>query len=364
MSREGSPKREAAAALPEADGTGLGRSAAAVVRLEAAALEVLAQRLEGAGATAFANTLERLTKTVGNDRRGALCGMGKSGWIAQKIAATLSSLSVPALFLHPAEAMHGDLGKLRAGDTVVALSYSGETEELLRLLPLLRSLGVALVSLCGCLNSTLAQASEAVLDVSVDREDCAHQLAPTASTTAMLAMGDALAVALSQRLGFAPQDFAALHPGGQLGRRLTPLRDLMHDGASVPIVGPGARLPEIMHEMSAKRLGMTTVQDGGRLLGVLSDGDLRRLMERDGPGAFGRTAAEVMYRQPRRANAGMFAADALALMETHRITSLIVSEEAEAGPVLGVVHMHDLLEALGVAPESSVAVPAGEKKLS
>ena len=350
MSREGYPKREAAAALPAADSTGPGRNAAAVIRLEAAALEVLAQRLEGPAAAAFANTLERLTKTVQNDRRVALCGMGKSGWIAQKIAATLISLSVPALFLHPAEAMHGDLGKLRAGDTVLALSYSGETEELLRLLPLLRALGVALVSLCGCLDSTLAQASEAVLDVSVDREACAHQLAPTASTTAMLAMGDALAVELSRRLGFAPQDFAALHPGGQLGRRLMPVRELMHIGPAVPAVGPEARLPEIMHEMSAKRLGMTTVQDGGHLLGVLSDGDLRRLMERDGPEAFRRTAAEVMHREPRRVLAGMFAEDALTLMETHKITSLIVSDASEGSPVLGVVHMHDLLEALGTAP--------------
>ena len=373
MSREGHPKREAAGALPEAYGNDPARGAAAVVRLEAAALEVLAQRLEGPGAAAFAHTLERLTMTVQNDRRVVLCGMGKSGLIARKIAATLVSLSVPALFLQPAEAMHGDLGLIRAGDTVLALSYSGETEELLRLLPFFRGLGVALVSLCGCMASTLAQASEAVLDVSVDREACAHQLAPTASTTAMLAMGDALAVELSRRLGFAPQDFAALHPGGQLGRRLMPVRELMHAGPAVPAVGPNARLPEIMHEMSAKRLGMTTVQDGGRLLGVLSDGDLRRLMERDGPAAFGRTAAEVMHRQPRRVIAGMFAEDALALMEAHKITALIVSDLQEESPVLGVVHMHDLLEALGMAPGSSGSPGSleppgppdrGEKKLS
>lgn len=330
------------------------RAAAAVVRLEAEALERLAQRLEGTDAVSFEQVIERLTATVRDDRRVVLCGIGKSGLIARKIAATMVSLSIPALFLHPAEAVHGDLGLVRAGDTVLALSYSGETEELLRLLPLLRGLGAGLVSLCGCAGSTLARASASVLDVSVDREACAHQLAPTASTTAMLAMGDALAVALSGRLGFAPQDFAALHPGGQLGRRFKPLRELMHTGQAVPSVGPEARLPEIMHEMSAKRLGMTTVQADGRLLGVLSDGDLRRLMEREGPEAFARTAAEVMHRQPRLAGGGMFAADALVLMETHKITSLVVNDPLEGSPVLGVVHMHDLLEALGTVPKSPV----------
>lgn len=343
MSHKGQGEREA-----------VGARAAGLVRLEAAALEAVAQRLEGSGAAAFVRMVELLTATVQRDRRVAVCGMGKSGLIARKIAATLVSLSVPALFLHPAEAVHGDLGVLRAGDIVLALSYSGETEEMLRLLPLLRGLGVGVVSLCGCLESTLARGSEAVLDVSVDREACAHQLAPTASTTVMLAAGDALAVELSQRLGVAPQDFAALHPGGHLGRRLTAVRELMHTGVAVPSVGPEARLTEMMHEMSAKRLGMTTVQDDGRLLGVLSDGDLRRLMERDGPEAFHRTAAEVMHRRPRRVVAAMFAADALALMEAHRITSLVVSDAEESGAVLGVVHMHDLLESLGSAAETEI----------
>lgn len=347
----------AATSVAEA-GSAPGAEAARLVRLEAAALETMAQRLESSGAAAFAHALDLLADTVRRDRRVVLCGVGKSGFIARKTAATLISLSIPAVFLHPAEAVHGDLGMVRAGDTVLALSYSGETEEVVRLLPLLRALGVHLVSLCGCPASSLALASAAVLDVSVDREACVHQLAPTASTTAMLAAGDALAVELSRRLGFAPQDFAALHPGGHLGRRLTPVRELMHTGTAVPAVGPGARLPEIMHEMSAKRLGMTTVQAGGRLLGVLSDGDLRRLMERDGAEAFNRTAAEVMHRQPRRVAAGMFAADALALMETHKITALIVGESsgelslggASEGTVEGVVHMHDLLESMGAGP--------------
>lgn len=357
-------REQAAGVLRGIDELACGKAAAAVVRLEAEALESLARRLEGADAAAFQTMIERLTGTVLGDRRVILCGIGKSGLIARKIAATMVSLSVPALFLHPAEAVHGDLGLVRAGDTVLALSYSGETGELLRLLPLFRRLDVGLVSLCGCPGSTLAQASETVLDVSVDREACTHQLAPTASTTVMLALGDSLAVELSRRLGVAPQDFAALHPGGQLGRRLMAVRELMHTGVAVPSVGPKARLPEIMHEMSAKRLGMTTVQDRGRLLGVLSDGDLRRLMEHEGPEAFARTAAEVMRRQPRCAEGGMFAADALALMELHRITSLVVSEPVEGSPVLGVVHMHDLLEVLGSAPESLIAAHANENKLS
>jgi arabinose-5-phosphate isomerase len=229
------------------------------------------------------------------------------------------------------------------GDVVIALSYSGETEELLRLLPVLPRLGVTLVSLCGCAGSTLAQASEYVLDVSVSQEACQHQLAPTASTTAMLALGDALAVDVSQRLGFRAHDFAELHPGGHLGRRLMPVAKLMHKGDAIPMVAPDANLPEIVHEMSAKRLGMTTVQQNGRLLGVLSDGDLRRLLEHEGPKAFGKTAAEVMNRSPRTIAPEPLAPDALEVMERHRITSLVVTEDGTAAsPVLGVLHTHDL----------------------
>ena len=328
-----------------------GRRAARLVRIEAAALEQLAQRLDGSAGESFERALALLTATVRGSGRVALCGIGKSGLIARKIAATFVSLGVPALFLHPAEAMHGDLGLLRAQDAVLALSYSGETEELVRLLPLFARLGVAVLSLCGCGESTLARGSSCVVDVSVEREACEHRLAPTASTTAMLALGDALAVELSTRLGFAAQDFADLHPGGQLGRRLTPIRELMHTGPAVPVVVPEARLPEIMHEMSAKRLGMTTVQDGERLLGLLSDGDLRRLMERDGPEAFHRSAAEVMHRSPRTIAAEVFASEALEIMEQHKITSLVVTEGGAAeGVVLGVVHLHDLLDSLAAAP--------------
>jgi arabinose-5-phosphate isomerase len=256
----------------------------------------------------------------------------------------LLSTGTAAQFLHPTEALHGDLGLLTRGDVLLALSYSGESEELLRLLPVLPRLGVTLVTLTGCDVSTLAKASTHVLDVSVDREACNHQLAPTASTTAMLALGDALAIDVSHRLNFQPQDFAELHPGGQLGKRLVTVDQLMHSGDLLPIVPPTATMPEIIHEMSAKRLGMTTIQSAGKLLGILSDGDLRRLFERDGPDAFHKTAAEILNPSPRTIAPTPFAADALALMERHKITALVVTEDGTAtSTVLGVLHLHDLL---------------------
>src|ERR1700761_915291 len=318
-------------------------SPSALVRIEAAALEQLATRLDGAQGETFEGVAKLLAQAARGRHRAVLAGVGKSGLIARKIAATMVSTGTPACFLHPSEAVHGDLGIVSRGDVVIALSYSGETEELLRLLPVLPRLGVTLVSLCGCAGSTLAQASEYVLDVSVDQEACHHQLAPTASTTAMLALGDALAIDVSRRLGFRAHDFAELHPGGHLGRRLMPVAKLMHAGAEIPMVAPDAILPEIVHEMSAKRLGMTTVQQNGRLLGVLSDGDLRRLLERDGPVAFGKTAAEVMNRSPRTIAPDPLAPDALEVMERHRITSLVVTRDGTAASaVLGVLHTHDL----------------------
>ena len=318
-------------------------SPSALVRIEAAALERLAAKLEGAGGEAFERVAGLLTEAARAGHRAVLTGIGKSGLIARKIAATMVSTGTPACFLHPSEAVHGDLGMVARGDVMIALSYSGETEELLRLLPVLPRLGVTLVSLCGCAGSALAQASEYVLDVSVDQEACQHQLAPTASTTAMLALGDALAMDVSRRLGFRANDFAELHPGGHLGRRLMPVAKLMHTGEAIPMVAPNASLPEIVHEMSAKRLGMTTVQEKGRLLGVLSDGDLRRMLERDGERAFWKTAAEVMNRSPRTIGPEPLAPDALEIMERHRITSLVVTEDGTAGSaVLGVVHTHDL----------------------
>ena len=317
---------------------------AALVRMEAEALEQLAQRLEGPQAEVFEQVATLLAATAQSGHRVVLTGIGKSGLIARKIAATLLSTGTSAQFLHPTEALHGDLGLLSRGDVLLALSYSGESEELLRLLPVLPRLGVTLVTLTGCLDSALAKASLHVLDVSVDREACNHQLAPTTSTTVMLALGDALAIDVSHRLDFQPQDFAELHPGGQLGKRLIPIQQLMHTGEAIPIVAPTATLPEIIHEMSAKRLGLTTVQSNGKLLGVLSDGDLRRLFARSGPDAFHLTAAQILNPNPRTIAPTPFAADALALMELHKITTLLVTEDGTpATPVQGILHLHDLL---------------------
>jgi arabinose-5-phosphate isomerase len=267
-------------------------------------------------------------------------GMGKSGLIAQKIAATLSSTGSPALFLHPAEAVHGDLGVLMHGDVVIALSASGETEEILRLLPLLKRKGDALISFSCTLDSTLAQASDVALDCSVAREACGLNLAPTASTTAMLALGDALAIAVSLRKGFRAEDFADLHPGGKLGLRLARVRDLMHTGNAVPAVALSTRMTDVIYEMSSKKLGMTTVQDEGQLRGVISDGDLRRLLEREGGAALSRTAGEAMNANPRTIAAEEFAATALAILEERKITSLVVVDADRK--VEGVLHLHDL----------------------
>jgi arabinose-5-phosphate isomerase len=319
-------------------------SPAELIRIEAAALEQLAQRLEGPQRQVFDAVTAAIVTAAQGRHRTVLTGIGKSGLIARKIAATLLSTGTPAAFLHPTEALHGDLGLLTTGDILIALSYSGETDELLRLIPVLPRLGVTLVSITGCTTSSLATASAHTLDVSVDREACAHQLAPTASTTAMLALGDALAIEVSQRLDFQPKHFAELHPGGQLGRRLTAIRELMHTGSALPSVLPTATLPEIIHEISARRLGLTTVQQGGKLLGILSDGDLRRLFERDGPEAFHRTATEILNASPRTIAPDLFAADALILMEQYKITALIVTADGTPSTtVLGVLHLHDIL---------------------
>ena len=325
-------------------------SPAALIRIEAEALDHLADRFDGPQRHALDVALAVLEQTVRSGRKLTLTGMGKSGLIARKIAATLTSLSVPTPFLHPAEALHGDLGLLSPGDALLALSYSGETEELLRLLPALKRLSITLLTFTGCATSTLARAAAHTLDISVDREACTHQLAPTASTTAMLALGDALAVTLAARLGLTPQTFADSHPGGHLGRRLTPIGDLMHTGDAIPSVPPDAPMPHVIHEMSAKRLGLTTVQTpDGKLLGVLSDGDLRRLFEREGPAAFHHTAAEVMNPTPRTVPPHLFAANALDLMETHKITALLITQDGTpTTPLQGLLHLHDLVQALAL----------------
>jgi len=313
---------------------------AELVRTEAAALEALAKRLDGPMLEDFDRAVELVVRCGEGNGRVVVTGMGKSGVIAQKIAATLSSTGSPALFLHPAEAVHGDLGVLMPGDVVVALSASGETEEILRLLATLKRKGDALVSFCCNLKSTLAQASDVALDCSVEREACGMNLAPTASTTAMLALGDALAVAVSLRKGFRAEDFAELHPGGKLGKQLAKVRDLMHAGDNVPAVAPGTRMSDVIFEMSSKKLGMTTVQEDGKLRGVISDGDLRRLLEREGGAALSKTAGEAMNANPRTIAAGELAARALAILEERKITSLVVTDGS--GKVEGVVHLHDL----------------------
>jgi arabinose-5-phosphate isomerase len=312
-----------------------------LVRIEARALLELAIRLDGPMREPFARATELVIEAVVGGSKIILLGMGKSGLIAGKIAATLRSTGTPAHFLHPAEALHGDLGMIAPGDLLLALSASGETEELLTLLPILRRLGNPLLSLCGALASTLAQASAVALDASVTAEACALNLAPTASTTVMLALGDALAIEVSRRRGFAPADFADLHPGGRLGQRLARVSDLMHSGEAIPRVAPQTPMSQVIHEMSHKKLGMTTVLgEGGTLLGMISDGDLRRLLERDGPNALAHTAAEIMNPRAVTISPEAFAAEALALMEARKITSLIVT--TASGGALGVLHLHDL----------------------
>lgn len=320
-----------------------------VVRIEAEALRALADRIAGAMAEDFERAVELMDACRG---RVVVTGMGKSGIIARKIAATLSSIGTPALFMHPVDAVHGDLGMVVRGDVVLALSASGETEEILRLLATIKRLQVPVISMTGDLIfavggnprgvklSTLAEAAEVALDCSVDREACSLGLAPTASTTTMLALGDALAVALSEKRGFKEEDFANLHPGGKLGKKLARVEALMHNGDAVPRVTPGTRMPDVIYEMSRKKLGMTTVVEDGKLLGVISDGDLRRLLEHRGKDALDLTAGECMTRDPKTISPHEFAATALALMEEKKITSLVVVDDDRR--LRGVVHLHDL----------------------
>lgn len=272
--------------------------------------------------------------------RVVVTGMGKSGIIGSKIAATLASTGTPAFFLHPAEAIHGDLGMIVRGDVVVALSNSGETEEIVRLLEYLKRLEIPLVALTGEPRSTLAQAADHHISVAISREACPLNLAPTASTTAMLAMGDALAMALSEKRGFREEDFAALHPGGKLGKKFLRVRDLMRTGTRVPRVSPATKMSEAIHEMSAGMMGITAVVNGdGRLAGVISDGDLRRLLEKD-PSLLTRTAAQCAHPDPKTIAGEEFAAAALSRMEKEKITSLFVTDGT--GTLTGALHLHDL----------------------
>ncbi len=309
------------------------RLARRVIEIEAAAIGALADRLD----ERFDAAVRMLDACTG---RVIVTGMGKSGIISRKIAATLASTGTPAFFLHPAEAVHGDLGVVQDDDVVVALSHSGETNEILRLIDTIRRVGARLVCLTGAPGSTLARTADVALDCGVRVEACPLNLVPTASTTASLALGDALAMTLLARKGFREEDFAGLHPGGGLGKRLLPAGRLMHTGDAVPAVGAATPMPAVLREMTAKKLGMACVLDAaGRLAGVITDGDLRRQLLGDRP-LSARTAGDVMSAAPHTIAASTLAAQALHLMEAHRITALVVV--GDAGQVEGVVHLHDL----------------------
>jgi arabinose-5-phosphate isomerase len=322
-----------------------------VVRIEAQALSALADRIAGPMATAFTRAVELLFCCPG---RVVVTGMGKSGLIARKVAATLSSTGTPALFMHPVEALHGDLGMLAHGDVVLALSASGETEEILQLLATIKRLRLPLIAITCDQDvarapspasnlstiSTLASAADVFLSCAVEQEACSIGLAPTASTTAMLALGDALAVAVAEKKGFKEEDFARLHPGGKLGKRLARVETLMHAGDTVPRVSPQTKMPDVIYEMSRKKLGITTVVEAQQLVGIISDGDLRRLLERKGKDVLDLTAGDCMTRDPQTISPHEFAATALAIMEERKITSLVVVDEERN--VEGIIHLHDL----------------------
>jgi arabinose-5-phosphate isomerase len=304
-----------------------------VLEIEAQAIREMADRLDGA----FDAAVDVLLSCGG---RVVATGMGKSGIVAQKISATLASTGTPSLFLHPVEALHGDLGRIVRGDCVLAVSASGETQELLALVPSLKRLATPLVALTRP-GSTLAAAADLCLDVSIREEACPLGLAPTASTTAALAMGDALAMALLQRRGFTVDDFAVLHPGGDIGKKLLRIEDVMHRGEQVPRVRPQTAMRDVLFEMTRKRLGMTTVvDDEGRLLGLISDGDLRRQMVQHGYELLDRTAGQCMTPHPLTIARAQLATAALAVMEQKKVTSLPVVDGR--GVVEGVVHLHDL----------------------
>ncbi len=322
-----------------------------VLQTELDAVRGLLERLSGPGGKAFDQAVEVIFACKG---RVVITGMGKSGIIGQKLAATFASTGTPAFFLHPAEAMHGDLGMLMKGDLLMALSQGGETDEINQLLPVAKRLGVPILALTGNLKSALAQAADVVLDTSVEKEACSLNLTPTASTLVMLALGDALAIALLERRGFKEEDFARLHPGGRLGKQLQRVESLMHAGDAVPRVAASTPMPEVIYEMSRKGLGLAVVvadssstasarpstAPPGRLLGIITDGDLRRLMERRKDEALHLTAADAMTANPATIPRTELAGAALRLMEERKITSLVVVDADRR--VEGIVHLHDL----------------------
>jgi arabinose-5-phosphate isomerase len=314
-------------------------SARKVIQIEADAVTSLAARLDDR----FALAVEMILACTG---RVVVTGMGKSGLICQKMAATMASTGTPAIFLHPAEGVHGDLGMLMKGDVVIAVSNSGETEEITRILPTIKRMGLPLIAMSGNSSSTLAKAGDVFLDISIKEEACPLQLAPTASTTVTLVIGDALAVALLLQRGFREEDFALYHPGGVLGRRLLlRVEDLMHSGADIPFVGARTLLKDALYEISSKKLGITgIVDDLGALIGVFTDGDLRRCIEQ-GIEVLNRPVCEVMSGNPKRILRTNLAAKALQRMEEYKITSLFVFEAENDQMPIGIIHLHDLLKA-------------------
>jgi arabinose-5-phosphate isomerase len=313
-----------------------------VIRVEALALSALADRID----ESFERAVELIFASKG---RVIVSGMGKSGLVGQKIASTMASTGTPAFFLHPAEGIHGDLGMIMAGDVVIAISNSGETEELLRILPSIKRLGAPLVAMSGNPVSNLARSSDIYLDVSVSEEACPLGLAPTASTTATLAMGDALAVALLVRRGFKAEDFAIFHPGGSLGKKLIlRVEDLMHVNESIPLVQEDTLMKEALFVITAKGLGVTGVCDtSGSLKGVITDGDLRRSLEK-GFDILNQRASEIMKHGPLRIKRTELAAAALQIMEQRAITSLFVFEDDQSFAPCGIIHLHDILKS-GIA---------------
>jgi arabinose-5-phosphate isomerase len=307
-----------------------------VLRIEARAVQTLVDRLD----VEFAKAVDLLLRCKG---KVVVSGMGKSGLVGQKIAATMASTGTPSFFLHPAEGIHGDLGMLGRADVLIAISNSGETQEILQLLPYVERMGIPVVSMTGRMNSTLAKNSDVALDVSVAEEACPMGLAPTASTTATLAMGDALAVVLLQKRGFKEEDFAQFHPGGTLGRRLlVRVKDLMHGGTEMPMVSDAVPATAAILEITAKKLGMTTVTDAsGRLAGIITDGDLRRFVQQGGDFAKA-TAGDLASRNPKTIGPDDLAAKAVERMERYSITTLVVTEGERK--ISGVIHLHDLLK--------------------
>lgn len=310
-----------------------------VIQIEADAVETLANRLD----ERFAEAVKMILACPG---RVVVTGMGKSGLICQKMAATMASTGTPAVFLHPAEGVHGDLGMLMKGDVVIAVSNSGETEEITRILPIIKRMGLPLIAMAGNPLSALARAGDVYLDISIKEEACPLQLAPTASTTVTLAMGDALAVALLLQRGFREEDFALYHPGGALGKRLLlRVEDLMHVGEAMPTVNARTPLKDALYVISSKKLGITGVVDEqGDLVGVFTDGDLRRKIEQ-GIEVLNRPICELMGGKPKRILRTNLAAKALQRMEEHTITSLFVFDSEESQQPVGIIHLHDLLKA-------------------